>query len=116
MVQELEQGEGNLEMGMTDLQFQAYKDARDEREEALRQEIHRLREGSTGRSNEEGMTDYQFQSYVRLRDDCEAMRVEREALARELERERFRKSLMEAMKGSRDLPEAIAKAETLMNG
>ena len=51
---------GEDSMGMTDLQFISYKEERDKTEEALRQEIDRLRRSIPTVDTEcKGVTDYQ---------------------------------------------------------
>ena len=103
MVQELRREEGKSEMGMTDLQFTKHHEIIAERD-ALRNEVRALR-GNGGASSfcEGGMTDLQFQGYKDERNRREA-----------LERKLLRMSLLEILKSSSDLPEAIAKAETLL--
>jgi len=55
-------------------------------------------------NGETGMTDYQFKCYLNLRDKCEA-----------LKQEKLRVLIMETLRRSRDLPEAITKVEALLD-
>jgi len=69
----VERAEGGLEMGMTDLQFQGYRELQN-KYDAMREErdaLFRQLEGNSAIHGEMGMTDLQFMAYKEIRDQRE---------------------------------------------